>query len=213
MAFGTGGHGKPALGSWESSKLKPIDPYARGMFLARPGVYYPMHPTVDVFKDVRGRGVGKQVILDHWQDIIRKYEEHPPEAWNLPARGEGEPKPRPRTIQVTNVTRFCGAKASISRGGNEREGFRYTRASGVSGVVGHDKVAYGQWIGRPVDLSLSPMPKREKILGNGQLLIRKLPRDVLSAPYKKAVVSPDARLMIAAKLEALEQPDGDFVFY
>lgn len=172
---------KKPLGGWERKV------HERGVFIARPGIYFPLAPTVEDLASVRGRGVGKGVILENWENIIH--------AWQR----DGISK----SVAITNVSRFCGAKSSISRSGLTPATYRYKRAP-----------TFGQWITRPVDMSFDPMPKRAGLAADGKsLLLRAMPRDLESAPYKKAKMSQDARALKIGELEMLEQPDPDFSDY
>lgn len=198
---GTSSTGKP-LGGWEE---KVVD---KGVFVARPGIYFPLNPTADEIKDVRGRGVGKGVVLENWQRIIESWERN----------GLSEP------ASVANVSRFCGAKSSIHRSGKPGK-FVYTRADGTCdhGHVNargcdvcteHDIPSYGQWITRSVKLGFHPMPKREGINPDGLTLkLRELGHDVMSMPYSKAIKSQDALVMEHVALELAEQPDADLADY
>jgi hypothetical protein len=173
---GTSTTGKP-LGGWETKRID------KGVFVARPGVYFPMNPTADEIKDVRGRGVGKSVVLENSKMIVESWEKY----------GQS------RTVHVGNVRRFCGAKSSISRSGKMRN-FSYKRSP-----------LYGRWIVREVEMSFDPLPKREKVNADGvTLALRQLPGDLESTPYDNAVKS---RETVEAKMlyeELLEQPDADF---
>lgn len=171
---------KVPLGGWETKK------YDKGMFFARPGIYFPLNPTKDEIKDVRGRGVGKGVILEHWKHII--------ETWNKNGVNG--------SVEVANVSRFCGAKTSISR---DSKGFN--RANTRDGI----KPAYGQWVNRKIEMSFDPMPKRECLNKDGLTLkLRKFPKTLESVPYDRAMISKEAIELRMATEEMLEQPDGDF---
>ena len=84
-------NGKP-LGGWEEDKNP------KGMFLARPGIYFPLYPDAKEIKKIKGRGVGRGVILNNSDRILH--------AWNRAQGGE--------SVHVANVQRFCGMKTSIS---------------------------------------------------------------------------------------------------
>lgn len=203
------------LGGWE---IKDSD---RGMFFARPGVYFPLDPSRDDLTAVRARGVGRGVVLENWARIIERFEQ-----WNkqvIPDDIErddfdfdGWPK-----VKVANVSRFCGAKSSISRAVKDGK-FVYNRASGNHMLgrpgfpEGKPEPAYGQWIVREVAMSFNPHPKRDKTdLGeDGQtLLVRKLPESVESSPYDKANMSEEARQLVRLAMEMDEQPDKDWADY
>jgi hypothetical protein len=203
------GLARKPLGGWEEKVI------TKGVFVARPGIYFPMNPTDKELKDVRGRGVGKGVVLENWRKIVDHWEKYKLDPL------EGYPNGKP--CVVSNVSRFCGAKSSISRSVRRvlDDGtieWVYGRANGTgecaAGCVhagcGHVP-SYGQWIMRPVEMGFHPRPKRERLNPDGLTLeIRKFAFDLLSAPYKKAIQSEEARELEAAKEELLEQPDADF---
>lgn len=194
------------LGGWEK---KDSD---RGIFIARAGVYFPLDPSVNDIQTVRGRGVGRGVILENWRKIIDRFEE-----WDK--------KPVPCTykrkdydmdgwpiVHVANVSRFCGAKSSITRKLVDGK-WQYNRANGNHMQA---EPAYGQWVTREVAMSFNPRPKREShsIGEDGRSLeLRKLPENVMSAPYDKAIISEEARILMLMALEANEQPDADLAHY
>ena len=114
---------KKPLGGWEEDG----ESNKKGIFLARPGVNFPLYPNGDEIKKIKGRGVGKGVILKNHDRILH--------AWNL---GQGT-----IPVRVANVKRFCGMKTSISRSGKPGE-YRYSRADG-SMQFGVERPHYGQW--------------------------------------------------------------------
>jgi len=186
------------LGGWEY-KSAP-----EGVFFARPGIYFPMRPTKADIKEIRGRGVGKSVVLENWQRII--------DAWRR----------REKNATVANVARFCGAKTSISIaqvGILGIAGAKFTRAAHEPEEDGKSKLkrvrpAYGEWIVRPVEMSFDPMPKRGEVRRDGiSLSVREFSKDLVSEPYNKMIVSPEGRELIAAKEELIEQPEADLVEY
>lgn len=175
---------KKPLGGWEGKTC------SKGMFVARPGIYFPLNPTKEEIKDIRGRGVGKGVVLENWKVIL--------DAWqNNGING---------IARVANVTRFCGAKTSISHSPKRNV---YNRARGKNGAP-----HYGQWVTRKVELSFQPMPKRESVNPDGTTLkLRTFPKDLVSVPYSKALRSKESIELALAEIEALEQPDGDLSDY
>lgn len=180
------------LGGWEEDIVN------QGVFYARPGIYFPLNPTKKQIKKIRGRGVGKGVILENHKLIL--------DSWNR--YGVHEP------VKVANVSRFCGAKSSVHRSGHaERPTFH--RADGTQPTEpGKQAPAYGQWITRSVEMSFNPLPKRECVSPDGvSLQLRSFPEDVTSMPYKKAVRSFEAIQLAEATLEMLEQPDADLIDY
>ncbi len=180
---GTADTGKP-LGGWEEKIIN------KGVFVARPGIYFPLNPTKEEIKDVRGRGMGKGVVLENWQKIV--------ESWEIHGLSE--------TARIANVSRFCGAKSCISRSGEDKQ-FKYVRAYSTDGIL----PTYGDWIVRGVDMGFNPMPKRAGINSDGLTLkLRNLAKGKMSTPYMKATKSMERKVLELATSEILEQPDGDY---
>jgi len=189
------------LGGWER------DDIPQGVFIAQPGVYFPWNPTKEQIKKVRGRGVGKGAVLENWQRIVDSYEKHGI------YRRDGELN----TVHIANVSRFCGAKTSISvRHVGQR--LVFTRALGDHIGKPEDDIEpephYGQWITREVVMQFDPHPKRERLVGrDGRLMLRSMPTNQMSAPYSKAIMSPEASELNKLQEELMEQPDIDFIDY
>jgi hypothetical protein len=152
----------------------------KGVFFCRPGIYFPLHPTDEELDAVRARGIGRAAMHKAWQKLVTGYEQ------------------KRDFVRMTTLERFAGCKTSLHVG--KKKGF--TRSTD-----------YGEWVERPVELSLSPLPKRSAVVSRhgayGVLHVRKLDSDVRSAPYSRAVLSPEALLLRAGALEELEQPDAD----
>lgn len=189
------------LGGWEET------PIPQGIFIARPGIYFPLNPTEKQLKQVKARGLGKANLYENHEKIRLHWHEY---GHHLP-------------VDVSNITRFCGAKTSISRAGPEGQ-YTYNRASETpngerrSGPDEREAAAakprYGQWITRKVSMSFRPMPKRSDVNPDGKTLkLRELPPELVSMPYKKATKSIDRIALERATLEMTEQPDGDLSDY
>lgn len=163
------------LGGWEKKVV------AKGVFFARPGVYFPLDPTKDEIEAVRARGIGRKAMHESWHRLVEAYEK------------------RKSSVVLCELDRFVGAKSSVHRKGDQ--------------VVRGD--SYGEWVKRPVELSLSPFPKRSAVVGQkdktfGLLAPRRMPRDVESAAYSRGLLSPESRELLAASIEQEEQPYAEF---
>jgi hypothetical protein len=172
---GTNDLPKP-LGGWEAKEG------GSGLFLARPGIYFPSDPNITQVKEIKARGVGKSVLLDHRQAVIDAF-----------ARGE-------ETATMPEVARFIGLVTGTHTRGQEP--VEYVRSDN-----------YGEWIARPANISFNPLPKRDGFIpGTNRLKLRTFGlRDGQSRPYSKALLSDEAKELIAASLIASEQPDaGDY---
>ncbi len=219
---------KKPLGGWE------VNDSDRGVFFARPGVYFPLDPSKDDLKKVRARGVGRGVVLENHKMIIERFQ-----SWDrvvTPSTierdnfdADGWPM-----VKVANVSRFCGMKSSISRSlvngrwvykraaGNHLRGLKDEDGRLMTPIEYDSKMrekppepAYGQWIVRQVSMSFNPDPKRAKDrLGDDNYLEpRKLPEHIESLPYDRANMSEDARQLKRLQEEQDEQPDKDFADY
>lgn len=202
----TGKTVRKPLGGWEE---KPVD---KGVFYARPGVYFPMNPTEEELEVVRGRGVGRGVILANWKPIVETWE-----SWVRRYARYDFPSDTWPTVKVANVSRFCGAKSSVSRSKGPDGRWVYTRASGDH-LAKEPKPRYGEWITREVCLSFNPMPKRSGLYEDGSRtrLRYTTGHDDLSlesTPYDKAELSAEARELIALNQERIEQPEADYSEY
>ena len=191
--------GPVPLGGWEE-KVN-----TKGMFFARPGIYFPLSPTAKEASSVRGRGIGRKAILENWQDIVSSY-------GKLKAEGKVETG----TVKIAEVSRFCGVKSSLSP--STKNGQRiYTRSHGKVDPKrpDHQTPSYGQWIVRPIDLSFNPHPKRaysgQIVLGHEaeRLTVRKISQTIESAVYQRALDTEGAEMKEAME-EVVEQPDADF---
>ena len=170
-------HKKP-LGGWEEKEIK------KGVFFVRPGIYFPLNPTAEELKTVRARGVGRAVMYNAWKALVA--------AWDA---GQS-------SIELAEVTRFCGAKSSISVSRNKEGDLVYNRSD-----------LYGEWIKRPVELTFNPEPKRDKdfgpYIGRARILqVRKFPDNEMSTPYDRSLLSQEALVLKMLNDEMLEQPDG-----
>lgn len=161
--------GKP-LGGWEHKVVE------QGVFYARPGIYFPLNPTSDDIDAVRARGIGKGTLLEHWNEVIKCWEQ----------------KGVAGKVNLSTLTRFCGAKTSISRTGANT--FRRSPQ-------------YGEWSVRPTDMTFDPKPKRERVMKGGRLEVRRMPLDIESQPYTRAFRSEEAEVLRALQTIQEEQPD------
>jgi hypothetical protein len=192
------------LGGWEED----AESMKRGVFLARPGIYFPMQPTQADIKKVKGRGVGTGIVLRNHELIVNTWD-----------KGLGADK-----MVVTGIERFCGAKTSVHYRPSDRT---FTRA--IAGWEGNPPVrkspSYGEWISRLVNMSFDPMPKRAAIVPDEvrecrKLTLRTIPREWgESVPYCRAVASYQSALLtlsqesLAAKemqKELEDQPELEY---
>jgi hypothetical protein len=166
------------LGGWERKIMR------NGMFAARPGIYFPLSESEEI-KEIRARGIGRSTLRENQGRIV--------EGWKA---GLTE-------VRLDNVTRFHGAKTSISQAG-KADALQFNRSP-----------LFGQWRERQMKLDFDPLPKRSRINDDRRTLkLRTFGPDVVSAPYSRAIVSEETMGMRLALMEILEQPDGeDFIDY
>ena len=87
-------YGKLPLGSWDPADGKLV---SKGLFAARPGIYFPLNPTDEEVEAFRARGISRSVLVREHKRIV--------EAWE-----NGEPE-----MIVPSVTRFVGMKSGTLR--------------------------------------------------------------------------------------------------
>lgn len=170
-------NGKPnpkPLGGWVKKVAN------KGVFFAKPGVYFPLKPTKKEIEEVRARGLGRKNVWENWEKIV--------EAW----------RERRHAVHLPSVARFHGAKSSITKSGNS-----YTRSSD-----------YGEWDERPIGVTLGAFPKRLRMVPvagteYARMTLRAFPDGMFSEPYRGSMKSPEAQMLIAARAEIEEQPEGD----
>jgi hypothetical protein len=88
-------YGKPPLGGWE------VKDYLRGVFCARPGIYFPLLPTEEDIAIVRARGLGRRALYDAHKTVIAAFQ-------------AGE-----RKAVIHGAQRFIGAKSGLSWSASE----------------------------------------------------------------------------------------------
>jgi hypothetical protein len=170
--------GKPnpkPMGGWVKKTIP------KGMFYAKPGVYFPLNPTKRELEDVRARGLGRAVVWQNWERVMN--------AWL-----EGR-----RAVELPAVARFHGAKSSISRVGKNRFVRSPDYGEWSERPIGVTLGAY------PKRLRHLPVPGTAHSI----MTLRAFPSELRSTPYNPALKSPEAELMRLARLEMEEQPEGD----
>lgn len=172
-------HGKrKPLGGWEE---KGDGIPTNGLFLARPGIYFPSDPSVKKVKEIKARGVGKSVLLDHRQLVIDAFE-----------AGEAQ-------AVLPSVARFIGLiTGTHTRGVDPIE---YVRSENYGEWISRPaNISFEPLPKRAKRTSSNRLTLRTFGLRDGE-----------SRPYSKALTSEEAAELIQAAVIASEQPDaGDY---
>jgi hypothetical protein len=176
---------KKPMGGWETKSQK------KGMFFLRPGIYFPLNPVEEEIKEVRGRGVGKRMLLTHWEKIVSGWE-------------DGS-----RIVSLPALRRFHGTKSSISYG--EKSG--YTRSPLYGQWTERPVELIFDAMPKRIDFDVEcgPIDRRPELI---PLVLRetanlKSIKGGRSAPYDKSVKSQEAKALIAFKEMQEEQDDMD----
>lgn len=82
-------HATKALGGWD------VKEYPRGVFAARPGIYFPLAPTDEDLQKVRARGLGRRVLYARHKEVVDAF-------------AQGLPR-----VTVAGGQRFVGAKTGL----------------------------------------------------------------------------------------------------
>lgn len=176
-------HTSKPLGGWD------VKLYPRGVFAARPGIYFPIDPTEGDLQKVRARGLGRRVLYEQYRIVegAHKY------GMDSVVVGCAHSDVRTRETFAANQ-RFIGAKT----------GMGYSPKQGVK-----RSDDYGEWIDWPTEVSFDPRPKREKIRADGTLKCWDY-FEAPSLPYENALKDPESTLLELAALIAEEQPNADY---
>lgn len=194
---GTGETPKP-LGGWEVKS----EEWARGVFLARPGIYWPLGVTEDEQREVKARGISRSVLYRHAARIEAQFARS---GWRKPYKVGGKKAPEGERPQ-----RFWGLVQGVRRcKAGEGTPVRKGPGKGLVWVKRGDE--FCDWTDYDMKVSFGPDPKRAEVLRGGRLAPWEyMPGE--SAPYDRASVE-DPEALEARRLELMmaEQPDGDVV--
>jgi hypothetical protein len=166
--------GKKPLGGWEEKE------YPKGLFFARPGIYFPVDPTEEQLSAVRARGIGRASLLAHWRDIVEAHES-----------GRSD-------VLFPTVRRFMGNKLTVWKVGEK---------TAAKDAVYKRSSDYGEWVPWPLEMSFDPLPKRT-LGANGTLYCRRFRRTHESLPYRRSLLSPDAQALRLDDMLMSSQPEG-----
>lgn len=189
---GTSHVAKP-LGGWE------VKEYDKGVFAARPGIYFPMDPTEEEIGKIRARGLGRRVLYEQYRMALDAYE-----------RGEGTVTLGAPYCDVA-AHRECGPRCDCERGTQRffgaKTGIKWSKATGV-----RRDDNYGEWVSWPTEINFNPKPKRKRIIDRGRLECWGIEEFALpSIAYDPAIKTDEDKLLELAELIAEEQNDADFV--
>lgn len=163
------------LGGWVT-KVIP-----KGVFFAKPGVYFPLNPTKKEIEDVRARGLGRKSVWENWKKVV--------DAW----------KEKRHAVSLPSVSRFHGAKSSITKSGKDTYTLSPDYGEWSERPIGVTLGAY------PKRLRHIMVDGKDYAI----MTLRAFPHDMQSEPYREATKSPEAKLLKALSEEMLEQPEGD----
>jgi hypothetical protein len=185
---------KKPLGGWE------VKEYPRGVFAARPGIYFPLSPTDDDIAKVRARGLGRKVLYEQHRQVVAAFE-----------RGETSVLIGARASDVGTHRKSCqpGERCRCSYGTQRFIGAK-TGVSWTAREGAKRNERYGEWVDWPSEISFDPKPKRSGVNADGTLRCW----DWFAAPslpYDPAMKTEEDELLQLAGLIAEEQPNADFV--
>lgn len=195
------------LGGWERKS------YKSGIFIARPGVYFPLVDGAGAGEEVRARGVGRRTLAAHKTRLVEHWRTHEPTLSN-------GLRPFPPNYAFEDVNLFVGMVTGVLR---HPEGPRPKSGPLVLGEPVRSK-SYGRWIQREQVISFAPQPKRADLdVDTKQLTPWRKPLrkdggvEKESSAYGpaiglEAVLSEDALRLRATTEQAHEQPHLDVGF-
>ena len=211
----TGKKIRKPLGGWEHNT------FDEGMFLARPGIYFPItedttkHPrdcscktcekVEKMFKDAKARGIGTRHLWKHRFHIMEHWEKH--KEIKLPYTFYDND-------QDGGNSRKCKHCADKSKGCPYHQALdRFVGLRTGITISNRRTDLYGRWYRKIQKLDFKPEPKRNYD-AKGNLVLRKLDRTLTSTPYAKReeieeVINEDDFVFDGSVLESLDQPDWD----
>lgn len=140
---------KKPLGGWEMTR------YDQGVFILRPGIYFPIGTQPDLDPDVdperkqeagiKARGIQKRILHEHARLIELHWKMNNP--LEMPNYIVGRANETDKQLR-----RFVGINSGVRLGGHKAEA-PFVRSEN-----------YGKWIPYPVEVNFSPMPKRSRVL-------------------------------------------------
>lgn len=136
-----------------------------------------VRPGIAIGAKVKARGIGR-TELEASAELVKR-------AWKK-CRNETA------IAILPNIKRFMGLKQGVRFNANK-------------GTYARD-VLYGRWHDRSQYLGFHPRPKRERVLKDGTLTLRRLP-GLRSLPYERGLISPESAAMRELSIEELDQPD------
>lgn len=214
---------KKPLGGWEVTK----DEDAKAMFLARPGIYWPLRGTPDELRTIKARGISRSVLAERaahieahfkkfgWQTKYKvdsrclpcdlptpfKVDEHGRKHYKTLCESCNQP-PSPPCV------RFVGVRQGITCNEEGRELLKQGRQITGEHVTRQD--SFGEWVEWPLEVSFKPAPKRVTVRRDMTLECwERYPGGGESAPYNKAFGGLDALTVQQYANMIEDQPDCD----
>jgi len=216
------------LGGWEHETKKG----ANGVFVLRPGVYWPLE-TADL-EAVRARGVGRKALHEHADKMVDGFLKWDRENYEteIGVRQRLFHGIKSSVYAITRCTECKGYWAGDGKEGCPTCGFnalvetdlhdltypectackkakrRVCGGKGNYGSCGAPR--YASWQMRETGMAFDPLPKRERRMHKGGTSTRLYVRDAggaESVPYRFDVLSPEARAAREQSEIMTDQPD------
>lgn len=216
------------LGGWEvTGKTDKKEP--KPIFLARPGIYWPLRATKEELLSIKARGISRSALAERAAHIEAHFRKH---GWqtpyvvdsrcipcdlptpfipdpNYPARKlyrntcpQCSKKPSPPCV------RFVGVRQGIDCDAAGRKLLEEGKPISNENVTRRD--TFGEWIEWPLEVTFKPAPKRVTVRKDMTLECwERYPGGGVSAPYNKAHVGAESLALQQYKEMIEEQPDCD----
>lgn len=171
----TGKKTRKPLGGWEH------DVFQNGVFMARPGIYFPLdmatisdneESSEGKLKDLKARGIGIRTLYQHREAIMAHYlQTSGKEPYII---GDADPLETVRSrANPQGVERFVGFKSGIVHIDRPERG-----------AISRKRDVYGLWTLQQRKIDFKALPKRNE--GDGtRLSVRRMPLEQVSAEYDK----------------------------
>lgn len=218
---------KKPLGGWEITGVTD-DKKPKPIFLARPGIYWPLHATKEELQTIKARGISRSVLAERAAHIEAHFRRR---GWQVPYEVDSRclPCDVPTPFKVDEhgrkvykkacpscdkppsppCVRFIGVRQGIDCNAEGRALLKAGKPITGEHVTRRDN--FGEWVEWPLKITFAPAPKRVTVRKDMTLECwERYPGE--SAPYNKAFGGLDALMIQQYQKMIEEQPDGDLQY-
>lgn len=202
----------------------------KAVFLARPGIYWPLRATKKELEGIKARGISRSVLAERAAHIEAHFKKAGwrtpyvvdsrcipcdlPTRWKMVGEGEAKRKSYAKKCEKCGAepsppcVRFIGVRQGIDCNPEGRKLLDEGERIGPEHVT--RRATFGEWVEWPLEVTFAPAPKRVTVRRDKTLECwERYPGGGMSAPYDKAFPGLEAVLIQDYQTMIEEQPDCD----